>query len=131
MLYLGHFEVITREYDFLPDSDSGKGYFTCIVESEDVVGAMDKFSALIEELHSGNEEFSRIERVRMYSCIEIKRLPESGLLAHYVQKTEDFQPLRTFWLPRRTETSITRSDVVETEAEMGMGWDLGMGWGLE
>jgi len=77
VLYIGHF-------DFVEKDDSHHGYFTCVVEANNVTAALEKFRTLIRSLKEEGDLFDSIEEVYLDSCVEVSTIPKAGFLAHYV-----------------------------------------------
>lgn len=87
MLYLGQFDFRIGgldESDTAPD----RGYFTCVAEADGIEAALDRFRALILRLREEDDVFNEVPEVYLDACIEIRSIPPSGFLAHFVAYTE-------------------------------------------
>ncbi|HHY35944.1 MAG TPA: hypothetical protein GX510_10030 [Firmicutes bacterium] len=82
MLYLGHFSFDTRDDPEFPPVSCG--FFTAVVEANNVEEAMKKFEALITEIRRGEDVLERVCQVFLDACVELRALPKSGLLSYYV-----------------------------------------------
>jgi len=104
MLYLGHFSFLDNE-DI--DAEPGHGFFTTLVDADDVETALDRFKALILKLNEEQDLFDGVAEIVLDSCTEVVgTLPAEGILAHYQQW--DGEPSETI--------STTLPDVPETVA---------------
>jgi hypothetical protein len=83
MLYLGHFTFDTphRSED---DDDPQHGYFSVLAQADDVDAAFESFRRLIPRVGRNQEIFETGTQVWLDSCVEVRRLPPEGLLAHMV-----------------------------------------------
>ena len=88
MLYVGHFsfESSQEESDAFTVESKG-GTFTCLVEAESLDDAADKFRDLIISHADSFEIFGSAGGVFIDAIIEIKKLPEKGVL------TQLYEPL--------------------------------------
>lgn len=87
MVYVGHFSFMQepRYGDQEVDGRAYHGYFTTIVEAEDIDYALEKFKVLLEKLKDEKDVFEGINEVYLDICIECKTIPESGFLAHFME----------------------------------------------
>lgn len=79
MLYVGHFSFLG------PDPSDGTdypetGWFTLFAEADSVDEAGDKFRDLIDD-HADDESFEHVTDVFVESIVEVRKLPERGVLA--------------------------------------------------
>jgi hypothetical protein len=84
MLYVGHFSF--AEHAIANKSEDGRpwhGIFTCIAEADTVHGAFDKFKTLIDQLRQDEDLFDGVEEVFLDACIEVTKVPDCGMLAHF------------------------------------------------
>jgi hypothetical protein len=88
MLYLGHFTFHEPESETtIEDIGFEGGSFTCIVEAESVEEAGKKFSDLIISLGDSFEDLESVGNVYLESIIEVRKLPDQGVLAHFEHRT--------------------------------------------
>jgi hypothetical protein len=83
MLYLGHFtfDAPHRDND---DDEPQHGYFSVLAQADDVDAAFDTFRRLIPRVGRNQEIFEAGTQVWLDSCVEVRKLPADGLLAHMV-----------------------------------------------
>ena len=83
MLYLGHFSFDSTEPTTGKRSRAWHGYFTCVVEADDVNVALERFKRLILELRKTSDLFQDSEGVGLEACVEIRSVLRHGFLAFY------------------------------------------------
>lgn len=108
MLYVGHFsfhpsESATREIE--------RGSFTCLVEANDPDTAIEKFQNLIESLDDSSDTLDSVGDIFLDNFIEVKNLPDEGILTRYEELSLDGMG----------SISTTLPDVPE-EAAAAYGW---------
>ncbi len=88
MLYVGHFSFDSREPAATIKETEG-GSFTCLVEAESVESAVQKFSDLVSSLDDSFEAFESVGDVFLDDIIEVKKLPDQGVLTRFEERTAD------------------------------------------
>lgn len=86
MLYIGHFSFV----DSLADEEgqaTSIGAFQCLAEADDIDAALEKFKAIIGDLHARGDMFDEIADIFLDSCVEIRQVPEAGMLTHFQEWT--------------------------------------------
>ena len=78
MLYLAHFSF-DGEYKGEPTH----GWFTCMVEADDIEASVDEFHHLINKLQKDEDIFQFVMKVYLEDIIQIRQVPEEGFLGHY------------------------------------------------
>jgi len=81
MLYAGHFSFTTSATE---EDGPSHGVFTCVAEAEDVETALDKLRALILRLKHEDDTLSGVTEVYLDSCVEVRSLPDDGLMTYWV-----------------------------------------------
>lgn len=82
MLYLGHFSFAQERVE--TDSvTEHHGYFTTVVEADNVEAAMGKFEILLHALRSEGDLFDDVDEVFLDVCVECRVIPTEGFLAHF------------------------------------------------
>ncbi len=79
MLYISHLSF----HDEREDGEPWHGYFTCVVEGDDVEAALGKTETLIRKLKAEEDVLEGVEAVYLESCVEIKAVPEEGFMASF------------------------------------------------
>lgn len=88
MLYVAHFELSKPdENDDGPDLSIG--YFSCVAEAENIDAAMDKFEAIITKQREDERLFEGSGSIYLDTCVEVVKMPETGILSHYVEYAPD------------------------------------------
>ena len=90
MLYVGHFsfESLEEESDAFTVESKG-GTFTCLVEADSLDDAADKFRDLIISHADSFEIFRLVGAIFIDSIIEVKKLPEEGVLTQLYEPLAD------------------------------------------
>src|SRR5215210_588554 len=88
MLYVGHFSFDSREPTAAIAETEG-GSFTCLVEAESVESAVEKFSDLVISLDDSSEAFESVGDVFLNDIIEVKKLPDQGVLTRFEEHMAD------------------------------------------
>lgn len=88
MLYVGHFSFDSREPAAAIKETEG-GSFTCLVEAESVESAVQKFSDLVISLGDSFEAFESVSGVFLDDIVEVKELPDQGVLTRFEERTAD------------------------------------------
>jgi len=84
LLYIAHFSFDDIAASTSSAEDGARhGYFALVVEASDVEEAVDKFKALIIELHRDEDVLNDVRQVFLDSCVEIRTIPNPGFLVHY------------------------------------------------
>jgi hypothetical protein len=83
LLYLGHFSFDPRRGG---EDAIEWGWFTCLVEAESPESAGEKFADLIISLGS-SDTLEYVGNVYLEDIIEVKKLPEKGVLVRYEAHT--------------------------------------------
>ena len=78
MLYLAHFS-----FDGEYKGDPTHGWFTCMVEADDIEASVDDFHHLINKLQKDEDIFQFVTKVYLEDIIQIRQVPEEGFLGHY------------------------------------------------
>lgn len=95
MFYIGHFS-----FDEMGDKqDQRHGYFTCIVNSEDVDSAVEKFKTKIEKTKTEKEIFARIVNVYIEDVFEIKTSPDTAIMLRMQSSEGEFPKSVSVSLP--------------------------------
>lgn len=90
MLYLGHFTFGPPESGAaIGNTDLGGGWFTCLCEAESADEAVNKFQNLIVSLDDSFETFEDVGNVYFETAVEVRKLPEEGVLARFEHSTAD------------------------------------------
>lgn len=84
MLYLGHFSFV-RDRKGGASGEDYHGYFTTVVEADDVESALDKFESLLHTLRREGDLFNDVNEVFLDTCVECRAIPPEGFLAHFKQ----------------------------------------------
>jgi hypothetical protein len=87
MLYLAHFS-----FDGDYKGEPTHGWFTCMVEAEDVEASVDKFHHFINKLQRNEDIFQFVTTVYLEDIIQIKQIPEEGFLGHYSSSPGEAPP---------------------------------------
>jgi len=82
MLYVGHFSFSFQSKPSRKASQPWHGYFTAVVESANVAGALKKLEVLAQKSAAASELFSDVSEIFLESCVELKSVPRTGFLAH-------------------------------------------------
>ncbi|MFP3912225.1 MAG: hypothetical protein ACLFUT_09100 [Desulfobacteraceae bacterium] len=80
MLYMGYFS-----FDGYTEKPV-HGYFSCVVEADDVDNAMDRFRSLLEQTRKDSQTLKEAETVYLDVVIELKQVPAGGFLAHKISR---------------------------------------------
>jgi hypothetical protein len=99
VLYVGHFSFIAHNEELPPEHRDISGYFTCLVEAEDVDAAGSRLRTLIRDAHRKSVEFASIKAVFLDSLTEVHSLPKKGVIAHYVAHLCEIPPSFSVALP--------------------------------
>ena len=83
MLYVGHFSFKTKT------AKKEKGHFTCMVESEDVKSAIVSFMKIITKAKEVNNLFSQGAEIYVDAIIEIRQIPDEGVLTYFEESISD------------------------------------------
>ena len=92
MLYVGHFSFESPEKEKESDAftvESKGGTFTCLVEADSLDDAADKFRDLIISHADSFEIFGSAGAVFIDAIIEVKKLPEEGVLTQLYEPLAD------------------------------------------
>lgn len=81
MLYLGHFSFSAAPTDEEP---AAHGVFTCAAEAADIDAALDKLRGLVVRLKEEDDTLVGVTEVYLDSCVEVRTLPEAGLMSYWV-----------------------------------------------
>ena len=87
MLYLAHFSF-DGEYKGEPTH----GWFTCMVEADDIEASVDEFHHLINKLQRDEDIFQFVTKVYLEDIIQIRQVPEEGFLGHYSSSPGEAPP---------------------------------------
>ena len=87
MLYLAHFSF-DGEYKGEPTH----GWFTCMVEADDIEASVDDFHHLINKLQKDEDIFQFVTKVYLEDIIQISQVPEEGFLGHYSSSPGEAPP---------------------------------------
>jgi hypothetical protein len=87
MLYLAHFSF-DGEYKGEPTH----GWFTCMVEADDIEASVDAFHHLISKLQKDEDIFQFVSKVYLEDIIQIRQVPEKGFLGHYSSSPGEARP---------------------------------------
>ena len=99
MLYLAHFS-----FDGERNGEPEHGWFTCVVEANDVDACVDKFRHLVNKLYKGEDIFNRVTRVYLEDIVQVRQVPEEGFLGHYSCSPGEAPPSMTTTLWGDTDT---------------------------
>ncbi|RJP76167.1 MAG: hypothetical protein C4524_10650 [Candidatus Zixiibacteriota bacterium] len=80
MLYIADFTFTTGT-----EEDGSVGHFTCLVEADNIEGAEQKLSSLVLAAHAKQDLFQPGTNVYLHDILEVEKLPESGIMAHYTE----------------------------------------------
>ena len=61
----------------------GQGNFSCVIEADDLDGAVGKSAALIESLHKKAEAFEGIDKVFLDEIVQVNSMPDEGFVSHW------------------------------------------------
>ena len=98
MLYMGYFS-----FDGYTEKPV-HGYFSCVVEADDVDGAMDKFRALLDQTRKETDTLQDVESVYLDVVIELKQVPSNGFLAHKISREGELETGISTALPEVNQT---------------------------
>ena len=87
MLYLAHFSF-DGEYKGEPTH----GWFTCMVEADDIEASVDDVHHLINKLQKDEDIFQFGTKVYLEDIIQIRKVPEEGFLGHYSSSPGEAPP---------------------------------------
>ena len=87
MRYLAHFSF-DGEYKGEPTH----GWFTCMVEADDIEASVDMFHHLIIKLQKNEDVFEYVTKVYLEDIIQIRQVPEEGFLGHYCSSPGEAPP---------------------------------------
>jgi hypothetical protein len=107
MLYIGHFSFDETS----PDEALRHGYFTCIVDKNNVDTAIDQFRSLIEKSKTEKNSFANIVAVYIEDIFEIKKIPKTAKILRIQSSVGEFPKSLTRTLP-----------FVETDDINAFGW---------
>jgi hypothetical protein len=107
MLYLGHFS-----FDKIGvNSERHHGYFTCMVETDNVDRAVESFQSLIKKMKAENNSFTDIAAVYIEDIFEIRQAPKNATILRMQSSVGEF--------PKSVSRSLP---FVETEEITAYGW---------
>ena len=94
MLYLAHFSC-----DGEHNGEAQHGWFTCVVEADDVEASVDKLRHLVMKLYRDENVFNSVMTVYLEDIIQVRQVPEEGFLAHYSSSPGEAPPstATTLW----------------------------------
>ena len=87
MLYLAHLSF-DGEYKGEPTH----GWFTCMVEADDIEASVDEFHHLITKLQKDEDIFQFVTKVYLEDIIQIRQVPKEGFLGHYSSSPGEAPP---------------------------------------
>lgn len=79
-LYIAHLSFAT---DGESELGPWHGYCTVVVEAGDIDEALDKVTERVTTMKREGDVFEEIGELFLDSCVEIRSVPEEGLLAHF------------------------------------------------
>ena len=88
MLYVGHFTFLGPKPEIRADP-TPSGWFALVAEAESVGAAAEKFREHVEQAKGLFSFFEPVETVWLEDIVEIKRLPEEGVLTHFHLQPDD------------------------------------------
>ena len=84
MLHIGHFS-----FDEI-DSNKRHGYFTCIVEADDEIAALQRFKEQIMEMKKYNVTFNKIVNIYIEDIIQVAYVPEKAVITRLQSSEGEF-----------------------------------------
>ena len=87
MLYLAHFS-----FDGEHKGEPTHGWFTCMVEADDIEASVDEFRHLINKLQKDEDIFQFVTKVYLEDIIQIRQVPAQGFLCHYSSSPGEAPP---------------------------------------
>lgn len=114
MFYIGHFSFNGFE------ENPKHGYFTCLVDANNVDESLDRFRNLFSRLAKESEIFQDVSGVYLDVVTEVKEVPPVAFLAHMVTRGGGLGPSISTSLPepdkRYWEAFAVAPDTEEDEA---------------
>ncbi len=107
MLYIGHFSFD----EISENSERHHGYFTCMVDTDNVDLAVELFQSLIKKMKVENSSFADIAAVYVEDIFEIRKVPKTATILRMQSSSGEFPKSLSRTLP-----------LVETEEITAYGW---------
>ena len=103
MIYVGHFScgdiVMERE------GDPWHGLFTVVVEARNIATAVRTLKRFVKTFAARHDFFDRVMDIYLDACVEITRVPKSGVLTYVtLREGEDFGGISSVLLGASPET---------------------------
>jgi hypothetical protein len=103
MLYIGHFSID----EISENSKRRHGYFTCMVDTDNVDQAVELFKALIEKMKAENSNFADIAAVYIEDIFEIRQVPKTATILRMQSSVGEFPKSVSRSLPFGETKEIT------------------------
>jgi hypothetical protein len=103
MLYMGHFSFD----EISENSERRHGYFTCMVDTDNVDRAVESFKALIGKMKAENSNFADIAAVYIEDIFEIRQVPKTATILRMQSSVGEFPKSVSRSLPFGETKEIT------------------------
>jgi hypothetical protein len=95
MLYIGHFSFD----EIAPDQEIRHGYFTTVVDAENIERATAEFKELIYEMKRTHDTFKRMAAVYLEDVVEFYHIPKKAIVTQIHTSAGEFPETITHSLP--------------------------------
>ena len=95
MLYIGHFSFDK----IVPDQEISHGYFTTVVDADNIERATAEFKELIYEMKRTHETFKRMAAVYLEDVVEFYHIPKKAIVTQIHTSAGEFPETITHSLP--------------------------------
>ena len=95
MLYIGHFSFDK----IVPDREISHGYFTTVVEADNIKRATAEFRELIYAMKKTHETFKRMAAVYLEDVVEFHHIPRKAIVTQIHTSAGEFPETITHSLP--------------------------------
>ena len=111
MLYMGFFSFDGFE------NEPNHGYFTCVVEADDVDTSLKLFRHLLEKMQKADDTLAGVAHVYLDTVVEVKQMPSEGFLAHMMTREGKLEDSISVVLPHVKDTSAQAFTMAPEETE--------------
>ena len=95
MIYIGHFTFD----EFGPEKEIRHGYFTSVVDADNIERAVNEFKELIFSIRKMDDTFQRISVVYLEDIIEFQHVPQKAIVTRIQSSAGEFPKSITHSLP--------------------------------
>jgi hypothetical protein len=95
MLYIGHFSFDK----IIPDQEISHGYFTTVVDADNIERATAEFKELIYAMKKTHETFKRMAAVYLEDVVEFHHIPRKAIVTQVHTSAGEFPETITHSLP--------------------------------